>query len=393
MVNKRFLFSIGVVFMGNRKQTSFYTNARKLAFYSNFFVVLSLLSGCYSVGLDRKYTGPPTRPAEIEAYYSKGESYRKYTSEVVSKKDGFTINRYTILSHLAPITVDFYERPEKSDRLILVFPVLGGKNIIADYFARHFAQRGFDTAVVHRNNAFKNPLNFDRLEDIFREDIVRDRIVLDFFEGEIGKKEFGSFGISRGGINVAVTAGVDARLKHNVITLGGTDIVQLFRNSSQGRLQKYTDTVLSEKKIDHEEFYRLLEERIKTDPKNLAQYMNAKDTLLILGLFDTTVPFKYGQQLRAQIGNPKTVYLFADHFVGLLYTQFLHMFVPVLGHTVIPLDYIETEAYDFYVKSFGIDPSGSKSLFFRSVLAPLDLAGQVFDFFFVSDQPAYGPIE
>jgi hypothetical protein len=392
LVNKRFLFSTVVVFMGNRRQTSFIKNARKLPFYFNFFVALSLLSGCYSVGLDRKYTGPPTRPAEIEAYYSKGESYRKYTSEVVSKKDGFTINRYTILSHLAPITVDFYERPEKSDQLILVFPVLGGKNIIADYFARHFAQRGFDTAVVHRNNAFKNPLNFDRLEDIFREDIVRDRIVLDFFEGEIGKKEFGSFGISRGGINVAVTAGVDARLKHNVITLGGTDIVQLFRNSSQGRLQKYTDTVLSEKKIDHEEFYRLLEERIKTDPKNLAQYMDAKDTLLILGLFDTTVPFKYGQQLRAQIGNPKTVYLFADHFVGLLYTQFLHMFVPVLGHTVIPLDYIETEAYDFYVRSFGVDPSGSKSLFFRGVLAPLDLAGQVFDFFFVSDQPAYGPI-
>ncbi len=393
MVNNRFLLFPGVVPMSSRNQQSWFKKFRKLTFYLGMITVASVFSGCYSIRLDPKYIAPPERPAEIETYYSKGDSYRKYTSEIVSQKDGFTINRYTILSHLAPITVDFYERPEKSDKLILVFPVLGGKNIIADYFARHFARRGFDTAVVHRNNAFKNPVNFDRLEDIFREDIVRDRIVLDFFEKEIGKKEFGSFGISRGGINVAVTAGVDSRLKHNVITLGGTDIVQLFRNSSQGRLQKYTDSVLLEKKINHEEFYRLLEERIKSDPKNLAQYMNAKDTLLILGLFDTTVPFKYGQQLRAQIGNPKTVYLFADHFVGLLYTQFLHILVPVLDHTIIPLDYIETEAFDFYVKSFGIDPRGSKSLFFRSVLAPFDLAGQVFDLLFVSDQAPSGPVK
>lgn len=372
-----------------RKRGSFSTIIRLLW----LSICMQIFTGCYSVRLNPEYAAPPPRPPEIEAYYSKGESYRKYTSEVVSKKDGFTINRYTIVSDLAPITVDYYQRPEKSDRLILVFPVLGGKNIIAEYFARYFARKGFDTAIVHRNNAFKNPANFDRLEEIFREDIIRDRIVLDFFEGELGKREFGSFGISRGGINVAMTAGVDARLKHNVITLGGTDIVQLFRNSSQGRLQKYTDSVLLEKKIDHDQFYRLLEERIKTDPKNLAKYMDARDTLMILGLFDTTVPFKYGQQLRAQIGNPKTVYLFADHFVGLLYTQFLHLLVPVMDHTVIPLDYIETEALDFYVRSFGIDPNGSKSWFFRGLLAPIDLVGQVFDLLLVSDQPAYGPVQ
>lgn len=355
--------------------------------------VLQWCSGCYSVPLNPAYVGPPPRPAEIESYYPRGDSFKDFNVQIFSKKDDFTIKRFTIFSHLTPITVDYYERSQKDDRLILVFPVLGGRNIIADYFARYFARHGFETAVVHRNNSFKMPENFDRLEEIFREDTIRDRIVLDFFEKEIGKKDFGSFGISRGGINVAITAGVDARLKHNVITLGGTDIVQLFRNSSQGRLANYTNAVLEQKKIDMDEFFRLLKERIKTDPKNLAQYMDARDTLMILGLFDSTVPFRYGQQLRAQIGNPKTIYLFADHFVGLLYTQFLHYVVPAFEHTVLPFDYVETEALDFYYRSFGIDPCGSKSLLMQAVQAPFTGVGRILDYLFVSDRPAHETIE
>ncbi len=357
------------------------------------FVFVAVLGGCYSVPLNPDYQGPPPRPPELESYYPRGTSYKDFNVQTFSKKDSFTIKRFTIFSHLTPITVDYYERPQKDDRLILVFPVLGGRNIIADYFARYFARKGFETAVVHRNNSFKMPENFDRLEEIFREDTIRDRIVLDFFEKEIGKKDFGSFGISRGGINVAITAGVDARLKHNVITLGGTDIVQLFRNSSQGRLEKYTNAVLDQKKITIDEFFRLLVERVKTDPKNLARYMDARDTLMILGLFDSTVPFRYGQQLRAQIGNPKTIYLFADHFVGLLYTQFLHYVVPAFEHTVLPFDYVETEALDFYYRSFGIDPCGSKSLVMQLIQAPFTGVGRVFDYLFVSDRDADGTID
>ena len=301
-------------------------------------------------------------------------------------KEHYTIKRFTVLSHLLPITVDYYERHEKSDRLILVFPVLGGKNIISDYFARYFARHGYDTAVVHRNNSFKSPENFDRLEEIFREDAIRDRMVLDFFEKEIGKKHFGSFGISRGGINVGVTAGIDGRLKHNVIALGGTDIVQLFRNSSQGRLGQYTETVMRQKNISQDEFFRLLNERIKTDPRNLARYIDARHTLMILGLYDSTVPFRYGQQLKAQIGNPQTVYMLSDHFVGLLYTQFLRILPPFRDHCIFPMAYVETEALDFYNRSFGTDPKGAKSAILKMVQAPFTTVGRILHWLFVSEQ-------
>ena len=366
-------------------------NARMLggagwAMRANLLAFLLLLTGCYSLPMSKDYMGPPPRPPEIEQYYNRGASYRDFNTQVIGEKENYTIKRYTLISHLLPITVDHYERYEKSDRLVLVFPVLGGKNIIADYFARYFARHGYDTAVVHRNNSFKSPENFDRLEEIFREDAIRDRIVLDFFEKEIGKKEFGSFGISRGGINVGVTAGIDGRLKHNVITLGGTDIVQLFRSSSQGRLGKYTDTVMQQKNISYDEFFRLLNERIKTDPRNLSKYMDARHTLMILGLFDTTVPFRYGQQLKAQIGNPETVYLMSDHFVGLLYTQFLRLLPPFRDHCIFPMDYVETEALDFYNRSFATNPKGAKSALFKMIQAPFTTAGRIFHWLFVSEQ-------
>jgi hypothetical protein len=348
-------------------------------------IIILLSCGCYSIPQSINYKAPPERPAEIDAYYPIEDSYRNFTSSVLKKKDDYTINRYTIINRFTPITVDYYQRHEKNDRLILVFPVLGGRNIIADYFARYFAMHGYDTAVVHRNNAFKSPENFDRIEEIMREDVIRDRIVLDFFEKEIGKRDFGSFGISRGGINVAMTAGVDARLKHNVITLGGTDIVELFRQSSQGRIARYVNTVVEQKGIDRTEFFRLLSERVKTDPKRLAQYMDSKNTLMILGLFDTTVPFKFGQELRAQIGNPKTIYLLADHYVGLLYTQFLHYVVPSLEHTILPLDYVETEALDFFDRSFKTKPRGSKPALLSIVQAPFAAVGRVLHYLFVSD--------
>jgi hypothetical protein len=355
-------------------------------------IALHTLSGCYFVGQSTRYAGPPERPKEVLDYYDQGSSYSSFVSETIANKPEYEIQRFTIQSHLTPITVDFYKRAQKSDRLILVFPVLGGKNIIAEYFARYYARNGFDTAIVHRNNSFKDPANFDRLEEIFRSDVIRDRIVLDFFEREIGKKEFGSFGISRGGINVGITAGVDKRLKHNVIVLGGTDIVKLFKHSSQGRLQKYTNAVLSNKNITQDEFFELLQQRIRTDPKNVSQYMDARDTLMILGLFDTTVPFKYGQQLRAQIGNPRTVYLFSDHFVGLLYTQFLHFLVPTIENAVLPMDYVEGEALDFYTRAFKINRCGCKSIPLQLLQMPFNLIGRLFGEIFVSDQPAQGEV-
>lgn len=340
------------------------------------------LNGCFTVPLDPHYEGPPVRPASLDEQYPNNQPYTAASNVVTGEKELFVIRRITLTSDYDPIIIDYYQRPEKSDRLILVFPVLGGKNTIAAYFARYFARRGFDTAIVNRNDSFKKPENYDRFEEILRKDLIRDRIALDFFEREYGKKEFGSFGISRGGINVAVTAGVDSRLKHNVIAMGGTDLIGMFKETHQGRMREYRAKVMASKGITEDEFYQRLRDMLKTDPKNVSKYIDARDTLMMLALYDKTVPIKYGEQLRKEIGNPETIYLVADHFTALLYTQFLKFLPPTREFSILPIDYVETEALNFYHRSFHTGVRNVKPVWMRVLQVPMNIVGRLVHWIF-----------
>ncbi|MCB0309728.1 MAG: prolyl oligopeptidase family serine peptidase [Bdellovibrionales bacterium] len=316
------------------------------------FLLMNLLVGCAYLPLNHNYAGPPERPQELSEYYEKGDSYQKFVETALEETPNFSLRRFVLSSEFGETTIDFYQQDPGSKQLILVFPLLGGKNHISDYFAKYFAEHGFDAAVVHRNSDFKNPEYVDRLEELFRENVIRDRIAMDFFEKEFQKEEFGSFGISRGGINVAMTAGADSRLKYNVIAMGGTDLVDIFRKSSTKRLRFYKNTVMEKKKISEAQFYELLQQEIRTDPDELAKYMDARNTLLILSTFDSTVPFELGLKLREQVGNPKTVFLAADHYTSILYTGYVPLLLPFRKLSAFPMDYVETEALAFYREKF-----------------------------------------
>lgn len=337
-----------------------------------------VLSGCFRVSADAGYSGPPERPAAMAEYYQPTSSYGAYRDEIVESHDEYTLHHYTIESYAGPITIEYFAGQERSENLVLVFPVLGGKNFIEKHIARYLVKSGFDAAIVTRSNEFKDPKMFDHLEEIFRLNVIRDRLALDFFEAELGKKKFGTFGISRGAINVALTAGIDERLKYNVLVLGGTDLVHLFRDSNQPRIEKYIKSVQLDKGYNDDQFFEALQRQIKTDPKNTAQYLDGKNTLLILGIFDRTVPFSYGMKLRDQIGRPDTIFLMADHYVGLLYTQTVSIVPPSKDKPgLFPFPYIEEEAVAFYDRSFN-DSMSWGVVPFRILQQPLNIAAEVF---------------
>jgi hypothetical protein len=341
--------------------------------------LITMLAGCYALPLDPNYRGPVPRSNELLSYYSVGESYKTHTVEIVYQEPRFTLKRITIDTAVGKTLIDFYDRPETSDSLILVFPVLGGrKNVIENYFAEYFARYGFDTAIVHRSEDFKKPENIDRLEDLFRANVVRDRVAIDLFEREYGKKRFGSFGISRGAINVAMTAGVEPRLSHNVMLLGGSDLVSVFKRSDQSRIRKYIQSVTAAKNITPEQFFEQLRAQLRTEPGHVVQHIDARNTLLFLGMFDRTVPFRYGLKLRRQLGLPQTVFLPAGHYTSILYTQFAKLLPPSDEYALFPIDYIELEALHFYRRAF--DPSYRNSLrlmLLRALRVPFDLVGGV----------------
>jgi hypothetical protein len=338
--------------------------------------LILVLSGCFRVSGNSFYEGPPERPHLMDEYYTPERSYSGFREEIEQVTDAYTHKRITIDSYAGPIQVDYFQGKVQSDSLVLVFPVLGGKNFIEKHMARYFVESGFDAAIVNRSNEFKDPLLFDQLEAVFRLNIIRDRLAISFFETEYGKRQFGTFGISRGAINVALTAGVDSRLRYNVLVMGGTDLVDLFRDSNQARIEKYIKSVSAHKGFSEEEFFQALKQQLKTDPKNTAHYLDSKNTLLILGIFDKTVPFSYGMRLREQIGRPETVFLFADHYLGLLFTQTVSLLPPSKEKTgLFPFPYVEQEAVSFYKRSFG-DGFNWKLLPFRILQFPFNLMAE-----------------
>jgi len=334
------------------------------------------LSGCFRLSSDSWYRGAPERPEAMQRYYEPEKSYGSFREEIEKTTDDYTHKRITIESYAGPIIVDYFQGQKQTDSLVLVFPVLGGKNFIEKHMARYFVESGVDAAIVNRSNEFKDPSKFEQLEEIFRLNIIRDRLALDFFQAEYGKKQFGSFGISRGAINVALTAGVDARLKYNVLAMGGTDLVNLFKDSNQKRIESYIQTVSDTRGYSQEQFFSALRKQLKTDPKYTAQYLDAKNTLLILGIFDRTVPFSYGLKLREQIGRPETVFLAADHYVSLAYTQTVSLIPPSKEKSgLFPFPYVEQEALSFYKRSF--DGSWNwKALPFKVLMLPVNLVAE-----------------
>ena len=315
--------------------------------FSVFCLLLLLgLEGCLFIPQGLEYREPEVRPRAVEEYYSRGDSYLGFTSELVSEGDEVDVERIYLDSQYGRITVSYYRRNVPSPNLILIFPILGGKNIFSTYFAEYFSERGYDCAIVHRASEFKRPENFFRIEEVFRQGIVRDRIAMDFFEEEYGKENFGSFGISRGAINAAILGGVDPRLKYNVLALGASDIVNVFRYSTEPGIRKYYHRVRARADLTEEEFFSFLEETVRTDPKHLAKYMDAKNTLMFLSVFDSAVPVQYGLRLRKAIGRPDTVMLMSGHYSALAFTRFVPLF---------PVDYIESESLEFYDRVFEKD--------------------------------------
>ncbi len=344
-----------------------------------WYLIFLGFSGCYSLSLDPDYLGPEARPASLLNYYQNSSDYGKFSEKVIENNSTYKVKKVLIESKYGDISLDLYLRHKASKNIILVFPILKGKPIVESHFASYFVEHGIDAAIVGRNSDFMNPENSDKLETVLRDNVIKDTLVIDFLEEQYSKSSFGSFGLSRGAINAAVTAGADPRLKHNIFVLGGSDIPKLFEKSDQKKIKRYVKLAASQKKIAKEQLFEDMRLKVKSDPKFLAPYIDARHTLLVLGLFDRTVPIRYGNNLRDGLGKPKTIYLMADHYVSLAFTQTICSLLPDKTEDLcpFPFDYVETEALNFYRHSMDLDQSTPKLIAYRILSSPFELIGRL----------------
>jgi hypothetical protein len=337
-------------------------------------MVIGSLIGCVRLARGTYISPPPERPPFIDAYYSEGRTYSGFVEHRVQPTKDYTVRRILIESGVGQISLDYYQRRQNvTEELILVFPVLGGKPIIESYLADYLVRHGYEVAIIHRNDEFKDPKLFDSLEQIFRNNIVRDRIAMDFFEKQYGKKSFGGVGMSRGAINLATLAGVDKRLEHNVYILGATDLAGVFKDSDQRRIANYVQFVANARNTNKNGFKAIFRQKVITEPTSFTRYLDPKKSLVFLAMFDKTVPFRHGMKLRRQMGDPETILLLSEHFTSVAFTQIVKL-LPVFNEICLfPFDYIEGETLEFLDKSYNRPTRWWHLLPIRIIQGPLNV--------------------
>ncbi len=305
-------------------------------------VLFCFLTGCTSLSQNKEYEGPKPLPSRIAAnfFYPNLEPEYKVTLTKETKK-------YTLYSvgfkPYSTIPVDHtiklnYYRNNKSSKspVILVLPILGGDNQVAEMFAKYFANNSFSAVIVGRQEGYKDISDIKNVNSVLKQIVIDHMQAIDFIEKQkefVDASKIGVFGVSMGGIKAALISALDSRVKASVLCLAGGDLPYILTRSSEKGIKKRVEKILREKNITLDQLYKLLKEIITCDPIKYAEYIDSENTLMVLAGFDTVVPFKKGIELRNKIGKPETIVLPAGHYTAVLFVW-----------------YIEGKALDFFKK-------------------------------------------
>ncbi|MBI5066175.1 hypothetical protein HZA97_08120 [Candidatus Woesearchaeota archaeon] len=304
------------------------------------------LSGCFGYMIPgENFKREVEKPGWVKEYFSYPKAPIDYQLLQMSEKEHYTIKTLTFHSamHTKPLndfaTVDYYDiKGEEKTPLIILSPILGGKNTLSEMFAEYYADRGFACAIVHRpNDKFPDNNNYAQgLEDILKQSLIDTMRAIDILQEfpDIDKDKIGSLGISLGAIKNATLAGIDERLKVNIFVMGGADIPYILEHTKEGGIVEELQGIADKKKL-----FEQLRETIRSDPKYLAPFINDKNTLMYITLFDNVVPIECQRKLKKLIGNPSVVYLLAGH-----YTAFMYI--------LPPFRYVQKTSYEFFKKKF-----------------------------------------
>lgn len=288
-----------------------------------------LLSGCSHVAMEPGYSGPLTRPEKLSAEFPHTKFSGKYHETISGEKLSHMVKKIRLTGSCGLFPGDgvihaTYYSPggDVKSPVILLLPVMDGKNRFVRIFAEHFAADGFATVIVHRMKKWRKLGDIDAA---LRQALCAHRTVIDWIETrpELDAARIGVFGISMGGINGALLCGLDERIRASVIALAAGDLPYVITYSSEKRIRRIRERFMAGNELTEGGLYERLSQEIRCDPLRVAPYCDARSILMILAIFDRTVPFAKGLALRRRMGTPETVYLLSGHYTALLYIPYV----------------------------------------------------------------------
>lgn len=293
-------------------------------------LLAAFVTSCARYKCDPAYAGPTARTAQMLEYYSYPHQSIDAKVETIRDKKVYVIKRVEFASALnvfgtESIKVDYYVQKRRGKfPTVLALPISGGVDFCVETFARHYASHGFNCAIVHnRSIELETIESAEQAESYLRQTVLDSRQVLDYLVGheQVDADRIGCLGLSLGGIKASAVSGADERIKCTVVGLAGGSMADIFLTSKEKKVRDYMSQWV-EMGVSPEALRIELQDKLATDPLKLAEYVDARNTLMYIAAFDRIVPKECGKNLWRATGKPEVVYLFAGHFTSLLYLPY-----------------------------------------------------------------------
>jgi len=306
-------------------------------------VIMNLLTiFFFSYKRDPNYQGPRPRPAELLEYYDYPKHFIDAKIDIMGETDNYIHKRVRFLlvtrtqvnlpadiyAKEYDIYLDYFEnKAEGKFPTIILFPTFGGGDVglEARLLADYFVPEGFNCAIFRGEEIdYDSLMSVDYVEGFLKRAVLDIRQQLDFLQQQdkVDGERMGCVGLSLGGIEAVVAAGVDERLKCNVIALAGGSMADIICYSKEPRIKGAREKAIKKQNETLEEIHNNFEINLKTDPIKLAPYVDARNVLMMEAYFDNRViPRKYSDKLRDAMGRPEMFYMFTEHFK----TPFLYL--------------------------------------------------------------------
>ncbi|OGF28005.1 hypothetical protein A2303_07735 [Candidatus Falkowbacteria bacterium RIFOXYB2_FULL_47_14] len=305
-------------------------------------VIACLIAGCGHVPLNPDYAGPKILPDKIKKEFACEKFRGDYVESVIEIKKDYVVRRVEFkpaqdisgIDH--NIMLDYYDVGYgKPGPVILCLPILGGSNLETEFFARYYASRGLAAIIVHRQQGYKKEKNIENLDNLLRQMVFDHKQAIDWIEmrPELDSGRIGVFGISMGSIKASLLQALDQRVSAGVYCLVGGDLPYILVHSNEPGIIKRRKQIMADKGFNETEFYDTLKKKIQCDPIKYAEYIDARRVLMVLALFDKTVPYEKGIELWEKIGRPELYKMPASHYTSLVF-----------------IFYIRSRAFDFFHK-------------------------------------------
>lgn len=292
-------------------------------------VIAMMLTGCAHVSLNRDYEGPRAMPPHLVAPFQKHDRAAELIKDRVTKETSrYRVRRVKLDPSLTllgerELVIDFYELTAKGTHpLVLVLPIMGGGNEVANHFAKVFAKKGLAAAIVHRQEDYKDlEEDAEQLNLVFEQIVYDHQLALDWLteQPSVDPERIGLFGASAGSIKGSLVYAVDDRIDAAVLALAGADLPFIFSYSSEKGIIEKRDRAMKRDGLTVEEFHQVMDAYFRYDPMTYAPYMDARDILMILPIFDRVLPHSTAKAYRTALGGPEAIYIPTGHYGSILY--------------------------------------------------------------------------